>query len=243
MYRLSLLTLTLGTWSLIPGIGWSQNKDQPKALAPAMAELIKGSSEAFIKHFDKNKDGFLTKSELPPRFAGQFDYWDMNGDGKLDKKEVDEMLFVLRRRFGFEAATANRPEVERMIQNLLTQMDTNKDGKISKQEARGRLAENFDQLDTNKDGFLDKQELRPVAVRMLANQGGGPGRGNQPTPATEKPRPDFDALDRDADGRLTRDELRGTVWADLFDQIDTNKDGKIDRKEFEAYLKKEAEKN
>jgi Ca2+-binding EF-hand superfamily protein len=47
--------------------------------------------------------------------------------------------------------------------------------------------------------------------------------------------PDFDALDRDADGRLTRDELKGTAWAD---QIDANKDGKIDRKEFAEFFKK-----
>src|SRR5436305_1094404 len=47
--------------------------------------------------------------------------------------------------------------------------------------------------------------------------------------------------DKDADGRLTRDELKGTPWADRFDDIDANKDGKIDRKEFEAYLKRQEE--
>ena len=42
---------------------------------------------------------------------------------------------------------------------------------------------------------------------------------------------------------LTPDELKGTPFAEHFDEIDTNKDGKIDRKEFEAYLRKQAPPN
>jgi Ca2+-binding EF-hand superfamily protein len=118
-------------------------------------------------------------------------------------------------------------------------MDTNKDGKISKEEALGGLKDNFDRIDTNKDGFLDKNELRRAAAQFLAN------RRNAPNPGARPPQPlgpDFDSLDLNADGRLTRDELKGTPFFDKFDQIDTNKDGKIDRKEWEAYLRKEAEK-
>ena len=122
----------------------------------------------------------------------------------------------------------------------LADMDTNKDGKISKAEARGPLARAFDQADTNKDGYLDKEELRRLATRFLANQP-KPGEA-RPGGAPAANEPDFDALDRNADGRLTRDELKGTPFYDVFDQIDTNKDGKIDRKEFAAYLRKQAEK-
>jgi Ca2+-binding EF-hand superfamily protein len=130
---------------------------------------------------------------------------------------------------------AENPEVERVVANLLNQFDTNKDGKISKDEAKGRLADAFDRFDTNKDGFLDKDELRRVAAFMIA-QRGRPGGGSGPQSA------DFDDLDRNADGRLTREELKGTPYFEHFDEIDTNKDGKIDKKEFQAYLKKEAEK-
>jgi len=130
---------------------------------------------------------------------------------------------------------AEDPEVEREVSDLLQRFDTNKDGKISKDEAKGKLAENFDRFDRNKDGFLDKDELRRVAAFMIAQRGrpGGPA-GVQSA--------DFDDLDHNADGRLTREELKGTPYLEHFDEIDTHKDGKIDKKEFQAYLKKESEK-
>jgi Ca2+-binding EF-hand superfamily protein len=37
--------------------------------------------------------------------------------------------------------------------------------------------------------------------------------------------------------------VEGTPIASIFDEIDTNKDGKIDRREFEAYYKKKLPKD
>jgi Ca2+-binding EF-hand superfamily protein len=114
-------------------------------------------------------------------------------------------------------------------------MDINKDGKISKEEAKGMVAENFERIDANKDGFIDKEELTKALSRFQAMQGGSGGPGGPSIP-------EFDPLDRNADGRLTREELKGTPYVDKFDEIDTNKDGKIDPKEWATYFKKQAEK-
>jgi len=203
-------------------------------------QLLRGSPEDFIKHFDKNKDGVLTKDEVPPFLARMFARLDANGDGKLDKQEVAALMQGLRRQM---ARNKNNPQVrpqqiERVVNNILQRMDTDKDGKISRKEAKGRVAQLFNQLDTNKDGFVDKQELRQLAMRILANRGGGNGNRGGRGGNLQPNRPDFDALDLNADGRLTKAELKGTPYADKFDEIDTNKDGKIDRKEFAAYLKK-----
>jgi Ca2+-binding EF-hand superfamily protein len=103
----------------------------------------------------------------------------------------------------------------------------------------GQLRALFDAWDANKDGYLDKQELRRAVERLRQARAAARGKAAQGA-APAGPRPDFDALDRDADGRLTRDEVKGSPLADQFDRIDTNKDGQIDRKEFEAYLKKQA---
>jgi Ca2+-binding EF-hand superfamily protein len=119
---------------------------------------------------------------------------------------------------------------DEMVANLLKQMDTDRDGKISRAEAKGKLAESFDKIDANKDGYLDRQELRAMAQRILATQGGGP---------FPNAGPDFDALDKNADGRLTPDELKGTPWAARFAEIDADGNGYIDRREFETYLRKQ----
>jgi Ca2+-binding EF-hand superfamily protein len=132
-----------------------------------------------------------------------------------------------------------RPNIspEQMVDAILRRMDTDKDGKISRSEARDRIAENFDRIDTNKDGYLDRNELLAMARRSVAGPPGGrsggpfggPGGGPRPDPL------DFDSFDKNADGRLTREELKGTRWHEVFDKIDTNKDGKIDPKEWAAY--------
>jgi hypothetical protein len=42
---------------------------------------------------------------------------------------------------------------------ILSRFDTNEDGKISREEATGQMAQRFDQVDANKDEFLTKEEL------------------------------------------------------------------------------------
>ena len=49
-----------------------------------------------------------------------------------------------------------RPNVE----TIFSQMDVNKDGKISKSEAKGPLAKSFSTIDTNNDGFISVEELQ-----------------------------------------------------------------------------------
>ena len=50
---------------------------------------------------------------------------------------------------------------------MIEDLDANKDGKISKDEARGRLKEDFDKIDLNKDGFIDREELIKAASERL----------------------------------------------------------------------------
>ena len=42
---------------------------------------------------------------------------------------------------------------------LLAQMDANEDGKISKSEVKGRLANDFSRVDSNSDGFITESEM------------------------------------------------------------------------------------
>jgi Ca2+-binding EF-hand superfamily protein len=123
---------------------------------------------------------------------------------------------------------------EALVEFLLKQFDSNQDGKIAKSEARGKIADGFAKLDQNADGHLDRKELR-VMAGIAVGQKKGPG----PFAARGE---DFDALDRDADGRLTREELKNSRLLARFAEIDTNSDGRIERREFEAHQRKTADK-
>ncbi len=118
-------------------------------------------------------------------------------------------------------------------------MDSNNDGKISRSEARNRIAASFDAIDADKDGFLDREELTVMATRLRQLPRPNWDRDSRrPNGFFGRPDPlDFDALDLNADGRLTRQELTGTRFARLFADIDQDKNGKIDPTEWIAYHK------
>lgn len=45
-------------------------------------------------------------------------------------------------------------------EQLMKDMDTNEDQKISKKEAKGPISKDFDVIDANKDGFITLAELK-----------------------------------------------------------------------------------
>ena len=62
----------------------------------------------------------------------------------------------------------------------MSRMDANKDGKVTKAEARGPMAQRFDQMDKDGDGAITKEEVEKHFANMRG--GGGKGGGNRPSP-------------------------------------------------------------
>ena len=185
MSRLLTPFLVIGLFALVSPAMAADAADPPKKPTPGMGPAwLKLTPDEFLKRFDANKDGVLTKDELPPGLARNFDRFDRDGDGKLDKKEIAQMLEASQRIFAGGAGqkpgtkpALDNAAVERRVADVLERMDTNKDGKISKDEAKNFIAQAFDRIDTNKDGFIDKDELRRFVARNMATGAGGGGRG------------------------------------------------------------------
>jgi hypothetical protein len=65
--------------------------------------------------------------------------------------------------------------------------DTDGDGKISREEAQGRFAENFDRNDTNGDGVIDEEELAALMERIRNRSAEGGEQGGRARPESETP--------------------------------------------------------
>jgi hypothetical protein len=104
--------------------------------------------------------------------------------------------------------------------------DSNHDGAISQSEWQSaslrRAAEHFQKMDSNRDGKLSQEEM--AAGRHMGRRGHG-DRGDR-----------LRAMDTDGDSQLSRAEIGDTMprlSAD-FDRLDGNRDGKLSREEIRA---------
>lgn len=134
-------------------------------------------------------------------------------------------------------------------------LDTNKDGYVSRDEARSssELTARFAELDQDRDGSLSRQELGVTrSAATTSNTAGPPKPGaarvnvaaddppassrpprSRPRNAVDRSRTDpgiatFNSLDADRDGYLSREEARASsALAKQFDALDNNRDGKV----------------
>ncbi len=63
---------------------------------------------------------------------------------------------------GFSNAQSKeeRPQEPPTYAKLLEKMDTNEDGKLSKEEVKGPLKDMFTDIDTNENGFISEEEFK-----------------------------------------------------------------------------------
>jgi hypothetical protein len=108
-----------------------------------------------------------------------------------------------------------------MLDRLLA-ADANRDGAITRAEARAAREQGFRRLDANNDGFISAEEREQMAAAAAAKgrgKGGGGGGGGQ--------------ADANGDGKISRDEFLASPMPG-FDRLDANNNDVVDASEIET---------
>lgn len=149
---------------------------------------------------DANGDGVITKAEAAkfPRFAEKFDQLDKNKDGKLSRDELPARRHGMRGRegggmrghgggmHGLDAdkdGRISRAEMqagEKLRTERFERMDVNKDGYIDRADRQARVAQRrgecFAKADTDKNGQLSRAEFDKMGEACGRSHGGMGGR-------------------------------------------------------------------
>ena len=125
----------------------------------------KGGPEMFA-NADKNKDGKLSKDEVPAEMWERLSKLDKDSDGAVSKEEMAAM----RGKGGPEGGPAP----------MFSRFDEDKDGKLSKSEVPAEMWEKLSKADDDADGFVSKAELEKVF-----HERGGKGEGPRPVKKPE----------------------------------------------------------
>lgn len=151
-----------------------------------------------LERFDKNKDGFLDRTECPKPLQTRFDRLDRDKDGKLSRDELQQAA----KRLGTQQPGSSPDRLFRLL-------DTNQDGKLSKEELK-QATQLLEKFDNDKDGLLESGEL-PMP-------GGRPGEIITPAAKGERHpdklkvgdlAPDFTLPDPTGKTRVTLSSFRG----------------------------------
>ncbi len=151
----------------------------------------------FIKRFDADRDGKVSKEEFAKARRERFAMRDLNDDGRIG---LEDMPPRMRERIG-----------RWMGQEGKDGKDARKDGSpFTLERLLGRVDRQFARLDKDGDGFIDAKDLEPLAAERIAY-------------ASQR---FFKRFDADRDGKVSKGEF-DRFARERFANLDLDGDGKI----------------
>jgi len=213
MYRWALL-LPLLFLAGLPAAEQDKRADEKKADKKADKGRPLIDVDEFMREYDRDKDGYLSKDEMPDWLHYNFARLDTNKDGKISKEELQKgMAYLHQRRRPSDVVVVLvemsdcdegcGEEIQRAYE-FLYKLDKNKDGKLDADELKAgreqvvkdRVDRLIKRLDADKDGKISKEEARGLIKEH------------------------FDQLDKNKDGFVDKDELTAGAAAQLSDDKD-----------------------
>jgi Ca2+-binding EF-hand superfamily protein len=149
------------------------------------AGVASGAADQALAQYDRNGDGKITQSELPPEAARMFTQMDANRDGELTRDELNSAAASMSAQWGGMMGGPMGPGGANMggIGQIM-QYDRNGDRRITADEVPPQLAAMLRGADRNGDGAIDMQEIAAMAQQAQgmspATRGFGPGGINPP---------------------------------------------------------------
>jgi Ca2+-binding EF-hand superfamily protein len=204
---------------------------------------------------DTTKKGEVSRADFVKYRMKLFDELDTKKDGKLS---LDEFVKVAEPPFSSDVP--NGPTLEERRDRARTEfqkLDTNRDGFIERAEVEAVIHAEFNQYDMDRDNKITEPEVRLIVQRSLQRQAAErqqvEARRRQGMQLREA-----DKLDKNNDGKISQQEylvaagpadgaqakdllpydIRRQLVLRKFQEIDTNKDGQIDRVELTAHAVK-----
>ncbi len=107
---------------------------------------------------DTNGDGVITRKEFLAARASAFVRLDRNGDGYIDKDDLPSRL-------------VGRGNAQQRLTQLVTQLDKDGDGRVSKAEFVEGPTPLFDRADTDHNGELSRDEVAAIKQKLLERKG------------------------------------------------------------------------
>lgn len=182
--------------------------------------------ERLLRAFDTNKDGKVTKDEFQAVIAKRFEEMDLNNDGKISDDDLPPMMrgrnaiagpAGMGRGRGLGIGPGTGGGGGGGIMGFIRDADANKDGIITRDEAMASAMKRFDMMDRNKDATIDKADFDLMRKEMVdyrvkrfihafgADKDGKVTREQFNAKAKER----FAQMDRDGDGKISRNEMPG----------------------------------